>query len=225
MAFSAGVPEVPPDVDRTWEGRSLERSLRPARDVVIERSHRIVAAARELADEAGNASFTVAQVARRAGLSIKSVYRCFAGKDEVLLALLEEESRAGAGILASRIDQHRDPVERVRAFVEGIFELLTHPAAEGYAGVLVQQRHRLSDERPDELRAALSPLVDLLARQVVAAAEAGRIEPGDAVRGAETLFDLVLVGLHRVVQGRGDPLAMAAWVWRFGFTGLRGDVA
>ena len=222
MAFSVEEPQKvgePPE----WQGRSLERSLRSARGLLIERSHRIVAAARELANEAGNASFTVAQVARRAGLSIKSVYRCFDGKDEVLLALLEEESRAGAALLAERIDQQTDPVARVRAFVDGIFELLTHPAAEGYAGVLVTEHHRLFDERPDDLRLALSPLVDLLAREVANAEAAGRIDPGDAARAAASLFDLVLVALHRVVRGEGDAMETAGWVWRFGFGGLRGD--
>ena len=208
--------------DGGWQARALRRSLDTARARSIERSRRIVAAVRDLANEAGSASFTVAQVAQRAGLSLKSVYRCFAGKDDLLLALLEEESRVGAEILAERIDAHTEAAARLRTFVEGIFELLTHPEAVGYARVLSGEQHRLSDERPNELRGALSPLVGLLAREVRGARAAGVIDPGDVDRAAETMFGIVLGGIADVTRGRGDPVETAAWVWTFCLYGLRG---
>lgn len=218
MVFSIEAPSG----DIGWQARALRRSLHTARERSIERSRRIVAAARDLANEAGSASFTVAQVAHRAGLSLKSVYRCFAGKDDLLLALLEEESRIGSDVLGAQIDAHADPAARLRTFVEGIFELLTHPGAVGYAGVLIREQHRLSDDRPNELRVALSPLVARLAREVRGAQAAGVIGPGDVDRTAETLFGIVLGGIADVTRGRGDPVEMAAWVWRFCLYGLRG---
>src|SRR5437016_7632098 len=87
-----------------WQARALHRSLEPARTRSVERMERLVAAARELANETGTAAFTVTQVTERAGLSLKSFYRCFPGKDELLIALLEEDSRLGAAILAEAID-------------------------------------------------------------------------------------------------------------------------
>jgi AcrR family transcriptional regulator len=207
--------------DVGWQGRALRRSLHSARARSIERSHRIVAAVRDLANEAGSASFTMAQVARRAGLSLKSVYRCFAGKDDLLLALLAEESRVGAEILAERIDAQTGADARLRTFVEGIFELLTHPGAVGYARVLIREQHRLSDDRPDELRSALSPLVALLAREVRGARAAGAIDPGDVDRAAETMFGIVLDGIADVTRGQGDPIETAGWVWGFCLYGLR----
>ena len=68
---------------------------------------RCVAAARELASETASAAFTVAQIAARAGLSLKSFYRCFPGKDELLLALLEDDSQIGARALAERVARPR----------------------------------------------------------------------------------------------------------------------
>jgi AcrR family transcriptional regulator len=221
-APSAKAPSVEAPSDVGWQARALRRSLHTARTRSIERSHRIVAAVRDLANEAGSASFTMAQVARRAGLSLKSVYRCFAGKDDLLLALLEEESRVGAQILADRIDAQTVADARLRTFVEGIFELLTHPGAVGYAGVLIREQHRLSDERPEDLRSALSPLVALLAREVRSAGDAGVIDPGDVDWTAETMFGIVLDGIADVTRGKGDPAETAAWVWRFCLYGLRG---
>src|SRR6266571_711560 len=99
MAFSspnrASVP--------SWRTRALDRSPEPTRIGSLDRLDRVVAAARDLSDESGDAAFTVAQIAARAGVSLKSFYRCFAGKDEVLLALLEEESRAGAAMLTAEL--------------------------------------------------------------------------------------------------------------------------
>lgn len=181
---------------------------------------RIVAAARELAAEAGSAGFTVAQVAERAGLSLKTVYRAFTGKDEILVALLEEESRVGAEIVSERLAVHDDPVARAQAFVGAIFELLTHPGAGGYAGVLVREHRRLTEEDPVGLRAALAPLVDLLAAAIADAASQGVADPGDARRAADTVFDLMLGGIAEVTLAGADPAEQAAWIWRFAASGL-----
>lgn len=203
--------------DAAWETRALARSLAPATLRSTERMQRIVSAARGLANETGSAAFTVADIAKGAGLSLKGVYRCFAGKDEILLALLEEESRRGATILAERIALHEEPAARVRAFVDEIFRLLTHPAADGYAGVLLCEQGRLSMECPDELATALAPLVDLLAEQIVAT---GLFDPDEARRAADTVFGVVLGGIADVTRGRADAHECGAWAWRFCAGGL-----
>lgn len=199
----------------TWRDRALERSLEPARARSVERLERLVNAARDLADETGRAAFTVAQVTERAGLSLKSFYRCFAGKDDLLVALLEEDSKLGASILGEMVDGHADPAARVRAYVMEVFGLLTHPGALGYAHVLVQEQRRLSEERPDELRQALAPMIAVLEAQIAAVARAAPDEPRDARRDAELVFALVLEGIHNVTLGRAEPLEQAAYLWDF----------
>ncbi len=201
----------------SWRDRALERSLEGPRGRSVERLERLVAAARDLANETGNAGFTVAQVAQRAGLSLKSFYRSFAGKDDLLVALLEEDSRLGAEVLAEVVDAHDVPEERLRAYVIGVFELLTHSGALGYAGVLVREHRRLSEARPDELRRALAPMVDLLEREV-----AGALDTLDPARDARTVFALVLEGIHDVTLGRVEPLDEATYLWRFCWSALRG---
>src|SRR5690242_12994 len=99
MAFSPG-----------WQDRANDRTVADTRARDVERMERCIAAARELANETSSASFTVAQIAARAEVSLKSFYRCFPGKDELLLALLEDDSHIGARVLAQRVDSRADPL-------------------------------------------------------------------------------------------------------------------
>src|SRR4051794_35141299 len=120
MSFSGSAHEVGGVGGSQWQARALRRSLEGAHTRSVERMERLVAAARDLANDTGSAAFTVVQVAQRAGLSLKSFYRCFSGKDDLLLALLEEDSGVGASLLRLRIERHRAPAERLQAYVEGI---------------------------------------------------------------------------------------------------------
>jgi AcrR family transcriptional regulator len=203
--------------------QALSRSLAGPRARSVERLERLVAAARELANDSGSAAFTVADVSRAAGLSLKSFYRCFAGRDDLLVALLEQDSRLGAAILSERIQPIADPVARVRAYVLGVFELLTHPGAIGYARVLVQEHRRLAEGRPETLRAALAPMVDVLAIEIARAADAGAAVSREPARDAETIFVLVLEGIHDVGLGRAEPREQAGYLWRFCAAALRLD--
>ena len=213
-------PETASDVSSVWQARALDRSLEEARGRALDRMTRLVAAARDLANETGSASFTVVQVAQRAGFSLKVFYRCFAGKDELLLALIEEDSRLGAGLLAESLAAHSDPVDRLRAYVEGLFGLLTHPGAVGYAGVLVREHRRLGEAPPRELQQSLAPLLDLLASELTSAHTAGAAEIRDSGRTAATVFGVLLVGINDVTTGEADPPEMAAWLWQFCWSGL-----
>ena len=206
----------------TWRDRALARSLEPARARSVDRLERFLDAARDLANETGTAAFTVAQVAAQAGLSLKVFYRCFAGKDDLLVALLEEDSRLGARILRAAVDAHTEPQARLRAYVVGVFELLTLPGALGYAGLLVREHRRLSDSRPDELRRALAPMIEVLAAEIAAGVTAGVVTSPDPARAARAIFALVLDGIHDVAVGRAEPLDEAAFLWRFCWGGLRG---
>src|SRR4030088_281658 len=135
MAFSdtAGpAPEVgasaEPGAERSgWQDRALNRTVADTRARDVERMVRCIAAARELANETSSASFTVAQIAARAEVSLKSFYRCFPGKDELLLALLEDDSHIGARALEARVGTRADPVAALHACVTELFSFLSLP--------------------------------------------------------------------------------------------------
>ncbi len=215
-----------PEIDRLdpWRDRALARSLGTARARSVDRLERLVDAARALANETGSASFTVAQVAARAGLNLKGFYRYFASKDDLLVALLEEDSRLGAELLRAQVDEQADPAARLRAAVTGTLELITWPGALGYAGVLIREHRRLAESRPEELNRALAPLIDVLAAEVRGAVNAGVARASDPHRVARTMFALVLEAIHDVVLGRAEPLAEAEFVWEFCWHGVHRDV-
>jgi AcrR family transcriptional regulator len=220
MAFS---PTANPDARYSeprlgWQDRALDRTLADARARDVERMERCVAAARELATETTSANFTVAQIAARARLSLKSFYRCFPGKDELLLALLEDDSHIGARVLALRVAERATPVDALHAYVTELFALVSESGQLGYASVLVREHRRLSEEYPLELRVALAPLVELLAGHIETAT-ASR----DARRDAETMFRILLGGIDDVVVGRvTDARELAEYLWQFCWTGLTG---
>jgi AcrR family transcriptional regulator len=220
MAFSTAANHPLPTP--AWRSRALERTLEEQRLRSEARLDQLVAAARALANESGSAAFTVAQVAEAAGCSLKGFYRCFAGKDALLLALLEDDSRLGADILLERIATVPAPRERLHAYVAGMFDMVVHPGALGYAGVLVREHRRLSERHPDELDTALAPLVDVLVAEIRAADAAGAIASKDPLRDAHATFALVLAGIHEVTLGRAAPGDVAAHVWTFVWRGLGG---
>jgi AcrR family transcriptional regulator len=212
MAFSPAANPVRPG----WQDRALDRTLADARARDVERMERCVAAARELATETASASFTVAQIASRAGLSLKSFYRCFPGKDELLLALLEDDSQRGARVLAQRIAHHPSGEAALHACVREIFVLTAQSGQLGYASVLSSEHRRLSEHYPLELRVALAPIVELLAVHIAAAT--GTDDPR---RDAETMFRLILQGIDDVVVGRvRDSDEQAEYLWGFCWGGL-----
>jgi len=180
----------------------------------MERLERILNATRELSDEHEDATFTVAEVAERAGVSLKSFYRSFTGKDDLLLALLEEDSRAGAAMLRDALDRTDDPSARVERYVRTLFKLARE--APGYSRVLVQEHRRLSVERPADLGAALAPLVDLLREEIAAATSVA-----DPERSAEIVFAVLLDGLADVTLVGRDSKDVASTVWQFVAGGLR----
>lgn len=212
MFSDAADPAEPTGSPRT---SAVAAPLAPVRARSVERAARLVAAARDLADERHSAAFTVHEVAARAGSSLKGFYRCFAGKDDLLVALLATESRTGAAILAERVGAHATHRDRVRTCVVGLLELCTLPGAEGYSRVLVSEHRRLSQERPDDLQAALSPIVDVIADAIGDAARAGDATSVAPARDALTVFSLVLDGIHAVSFGRADATDTADHLWRF----------
>src|SRR5438270_7933594 len=203
-----------------WRTRALDRSLEPAATRSMERLERILDAARELADATEDASFTVAEVAERAGVSLKSFYRSFTGKDDLLLALLEEDSRAGATMVRHALDRtadaDADPGARVERYVRTLFKLARE--APGYSRVLVQEHRRLSVERPVDLAGALAPLVDLLKEEIAAGTAVA-----DPKRSAEIVFAVLLDGLADVTLAGRESKEVVASVWQFVAGGLRLD--
>lgn len=185
-------------------------------------AERLVETARALMWDAGGPTFTVNQVVTTAGSSLKSFYRCFASKDELLVALFADDARRGAEALAAMVDR-RPPADRLRTAVVGLFGFLTRDGQLPYAAALVGERLRLAQARPAELRAVHRPYIELFARELTAAAARGETRPGDPGRDARTLFHLVSSHLHALICHEIDdpPARVAEDLWGFCAAALR----
>lgn len=183
-----------------------------------EYSARLVAATRALLVETGSTDFTVQQVVARAGLSLKTCYRNFASKDELLIATLEATTREGADVFRALAMQGATPIEQLRAFVIGLCSSAEGPwAAE--AATVAREHLRLAKEHPEATQAALEPIVAVLVDFVEAAMAAGELRPGSARRDGTTIFNLCLAHIHAVALGIGAPDAAVGatpeYVWEF----------
>jgi len=204
-------------------GRAGLRSLPEAGARHTEVTGRLVEAARALVWDAAGPTFTVTQVVAGAGTSLKSFYRCFAGKDELLVALFEDDARRGAAALESLVDAEADPVERLRVAVVGLFRFLTVEGRLPYAAALVREHLRLAESHPDQLRGVLDPFVGVFEDAVAAAQARGAVRAGDARRDARTLFHLVVSHLHALIchQIENSPTEVADDLWAFCAAALR----
>src|ERR1051325_3617620 len=115
-----------------WQRQSMQRSLQAARARAHARSDRFVKAATQLLQEKGNTDFTVQDVVDRSKMSIRTFYKYFASKEDLLVAVYETVvAREAVPRLRKAIDKHRDPMLRLRAYIECLIELTakTGPAA------------------------------------------------------------------------------------------------
>jgi AcrR family transcriptional regulator len=227
MPFSPGkTQDLPESEPSAWQARALDRSLSDVRAQSMERLSQFVAAARALAEQTGTSTFTVQQVVADSGQSLKTFYRYFAGKDDLLVALLEEDVAVGALFLRALIDEHDDPADRIREWVVGLFGLMSS-GDQGYVAVLVREHQRLTETRPQEMEVAIGPFLALLVDELVRGQAAGVVREGDAHRDARLVFQLCLASILEMVRARDlrDSSVVADDLWEFCWGGLHGGGA
>jgi AcrR family transcriptional regulator len=199
-----------------WKSQSVERSLQSARVRAQERSDRFVNAGIELIKSTGDTGFTVQEVVDQSGMSIRTFYMFFATKDDLLLAIHET-------ILASEVeprlrrktDAEPDVVNKIKVFIEALFELSGNSAPVTRAFMV--QQHRLAETRPDDLDRAMEPQVNLVTELIQDAADAGRLREGLDVRTSAQLVHQLVHGIveARVVGSHKASAVTSEQVWEF----------
>ncbi len=94
----------------------------------------IVEAARRLVDEKGD-QFTTQELAREAGVALQTFYRHFPGKDQLLVAVIEDMIAENAERYAAAASHLSDPVARLRFYVTEILSGLTDNGGADAGGV------------------------------------------------------------------------------------------
>src|SRR5258708_26833595 len=137
-----------------WQKRSVERSLQGARLRAQERSDRFVTAALELIVERKASEFTIQDVVDRSGMSPRTFYTFFDGKESLMLAIYETiMSKSVVPILTERLGHTPGPVLRLKALIDAMFDVTSDPPP--LARALPVLHPRLPASRPrDPVQAA-----------------------------------------------------------------------
>jgi AcrR family transcriptional regulator len=210
-----------------WAERAAARSpsVRRSRVRSVEHARQIVEAARRLLETKGGA-FTTQELIKEAGVALQTFYRYFGGKDELLLAVVEEVIADGCAAMRERAEDLPGPLERLHEYVTGTLAGVS-PDLLGPSRFLTAEHYRLHQLFPDELGAASRPFVDLLIPEIEAAADAGLLHPDDVEAGAWFVTQLAMGTFHHYAFVTPDePIdVVAERLWRFCVRALGGDVS
>ena len=204
-----------------WRRQSVQRSLRSAHARAHARSDRFVAAATRLLQEKGNTDFTVQDVVDRSRMSIRTFYKYFASKEDLLVAVYETVvAREAVPRLRKRIEKFRDPMLRFRAYVEGLVELTAKTGPVGR--MLINYQNRLAESRPADLAAAMRPQFELLVELISDIARTRPLRRDLTVETAARLTHYtVLAAVHGCALGsEGAADIPARTVWQFCVSGM-----
>jgi AcrR family transcriptional regulator len=201
-----------------WRSRVVARSLEKATQRSLERGGAFLGAARSLLISTEATGFTVQQVADVAGQSLRSFYQHFTGKDDLLLALFEEDMAEYAEDLRSRAAGLDDPIDRLMSFVTAGVEVERN----GYAVGMSKYRIALATSHPDEVALAQAPVVALARDLIADAIKAGAVPPCDPDATAYMLVTLKTAYNHSNLLGNelGTRLPSPAELARFCVLGL-----
>lgn len=171
------VQEVHPSaVGDNWQSRVLQRSLQRAAQRSIERSATFIAVARDLMGERGSAGFTIQEVADRAGQSLRIFYQHFASKDDLLLAVYEDNFDQHMARATAHVERYTDPLDRLAALIIGASDLPTMRPTE-FEISLSHFRLQLLRTNPDGMRRSDQRYERLVRTLMREAYDAGRL-PG-----------------------------------------------
>jgi AcrR family transcriptional regulator len=174
-----------------------------------------------LMQERANPDFTVQDVVDRSRMALRTFYKFFASKDDLLVAVHETIlANEVAPRLRERCEAVSDPVQRLRAYIDGMYELTPDPTP--VARALTIYRNRLAETRPDDLERAFKPQIDLVVALVRAAADSGALRSKlDPETAARLLHHTVLAVTHaRILGTEGRVRVTREALWEFCASGL-----
>lgn len=138
----------------TGEGTGVGlRGVRPPRQARSrDKLQRMLDAAEELLDEATFETLTMAQIAKRAGVSVGLLYTRFSSKEAILTALFERYLKGLQAATTAMLTPERWSGTSVSEFVKELvsYTVRFHRANRGFLRSLIMHRHDLLKEHYDD---------------------------------------------------------------------------
>jgi AcrR family transcriptional regulator len=219
---------MPDEPTARWEQRSTDRVLESRRDQILERSRKIVDASYVLLEQEGLDGLTIRAVLKRTGLSRRAFYERFADKDELVLAVFEQTIRLATAHYSEQMQALSDPVERLRLIVICLVlgkSRLDEASSERISrrGAAMSREHlRLAESRPDDLQAAIGPLIALIAQQLAEGMRVGAVRNAVPERLAAFVYNLVattvqtdLLAQQSASVDESQRVQLANDIWEF----------
>jgi AcrR family transcriptional regulator len=182
----------------SWTERAADRSplVQQWRSRNVRQMKTMVDVAKRLIAEKGS-GFTTQELARESGVALQTFYRHFGGKDQLLLATLEDLHAEMATRYEEAARDLPDPVARLHYYVKSALQALDLAGRGGMSAKFITAEHwRLYQAYPEDVVHATQPVVDLFARELRAAQEQGLLPPTDVAHSAELMVMLVRSVYH-----------------------------
>ena len=216
----------PGESEPAWRERAVSRSLNAARSRAEVRVQRFLDAAFALIDEKGTTEFTIQEVIDRSKQSLRGFYQYFDGKDELLLALFEEQLREATDDLRGVVDAETEPLARLRAFTIRLHEWCDpsdkprRKSAHNRRPIMDFAVH-LTVDHAERVKDAMAPIFRMMNELVEAANDAGVIHVDDPRRAAALVQQTVMYSWfgNRLAQSSRARLS-AETTWEFCLHGL-----
>ena len=146
---------------------AVERALDDRQRDAIEEVERILAAAVRVMERVAPEAPRVSDIVAEAGSSNKAFYRYFAGKDELILAVMERGVAIVVSYLQHQMDKEPRPQDKIARWIEGTLAQVAEPELISKSRAAAGQMSANTNWRTVD-QEMMRPLRDLLADPVAA---------------------------------------------------------
>ncbi len=189
-----------------------ERTLRDRAEAYADEVRRLIDATYAVMRRTDSLDPRVQDIVREAGLSNQAFYRHFRGKDELLLAVLDDGQARLVATLERRMARAEPGAGQVRAWVEGVCAQARNVDAAANTRPFLVNGARLAERYPDATATQRDRVVAPLRAAVAAVG-------GDPDRDADAIYHVAMgrtedAIARRVIPSRDDVAHTVAFALR-----------
>ena len=194
---------------------AVERALDDRQREATEEVERILAAAVRVMERVAPEPPRVSDIVAEAGSSNKAFYRYFAGKDELILAVMERGVAIVVSYLQHQMDKEPRPQDKIARWIEGTLAQVAEPELISKSRAAAGQMSANTNWRTVD-QEMMWPLRDLLADPVAA------LGSSDVERDVDAVFCCTAATMRRYMGSAERPAPDdIAHVVQFCLNGLR----
>ena len=177
---------------------AVERALDDRQREATEEVERILAAAVRVMERVAPEAPRVSDIVAEAGSSNKAFYRYFAGKDELILAVMERGVAIVVSYLQHQMDKETSPQDKIARWIEGTLAQVAEPDLISKSRAAAGQMSANTNWRTVD-QEMMWPLRDLLTDPVAA------LGSSDVERDVEAVFCCTAATLRRYMDSAERP--------------------